>query len=173
MFVMCYVMANIFVLSPYKNVDKPTATPFLLKSSEDVPHHCKYANIQQREKERAYIHLEPDSYQIYFLSIFSDHRLENSAEQLKLSYCGLLIYLYRRHTGYKKVYLPLYEVADTPFHIQGDKDLYLTIIEVFVSSAVDDAVRTVDGLMCVKSEVTVIRITTARLRNRVTVITLQ
>ena len=24
------------------------------------------------------------------------------------------------HLGYEKVYLPLYKVADTPFHIQGD-----------------------------------------------------
>ena len=25
-----------------------------------------------------------------------------------------------RHLGYERVYLPLYKVADTPFHIQGD-----------------------------------------------------
>ena len=25
-----------------------------------------------------------------------------------------------RHLGYERVYLPLHEVADAPFHIQGD-----------------------------------------------------
>ena len=28
-----------------------------------------------------------------------------------------------RHPGYERVYLTLYKVADTPFHIQGD-DIY-------------------------------------------------
>ena len=31
----------------------------------------------------------------------------------------LKTYTYRSH-GYKRLYLPLYKVADTPFHIQGD-----------------------------------------------------
>ena len=29
-----------------------------------------------------------------------------------------------RPTGYERVYLPLYKVADTPFHIQGDEFNY-------------------------------------------------
>ena len=28
----------------------------------------------------------------------------------------------RRPLGYERVYLPLYKVADTPFHIQGDEE---------------------------------------------------
>ena len=32
------------------------------------------------------------------------------------------IYSIRRHFGYERVYLPLYKVADTPFHIQGDEE---------------------------------------------------
>ena len=35
--------------------------------------------------------------------------------------------LYRSH-GYERVYLPLCKVADTPFHIQGDKLSYPTCI---------------------------------------------
>ena len=47
---------------------------------------------------------------------------------VKLEYITVTIYLRRiylrsiiRHLGYERVYLPLYEVADTPFHIQGDE----------------------------------------------------
>ena len=32
-----------------------------------------------------------------------------------ISYCFTI-----RRLGYERVYLPLYKVADTPFHIQGD-----------------------------------------------------
>ena len=33
-----------------------------------------------------------------------------------------------RSLGYKRVYLPLYKVADAPFHIQGD-DMYVSFRE--------------------------------------------
>ena len=36
--------------------------------------------------------------------------------------CVLTTVIYRP-LGYERVYLPLYKVADTPFHIQGD-DIY-------------------------------------------------
>ena len=35
----------------------------------------------------------------------------------KLLFCCTVIY----PIGYERVYLPLYKVADTPFHIQGDR----------------------------------------------------
>ena len=33
-----------------------------------------------------------------------------------------------RPLGYERVYLPLYKVADTPFHIQGDEMLYKCLV---------------------------------------------
>ena len=32
-----------------------------------------------------------------------------------------------RHLGYERVYLPLYQVADTPFHIQGDEICHIAV----------------------------------------------
>ena len=43
--------------------------------------------------------------------------LENESQVADLNIADINIY---RHLGYERVYLPLYKVADTPFHIQGD-----------------------------------------------------
>ena len=38
-----------------------------------------------------------------------------------------------RHLGYERVYLPLYKVADTSFHIQGDGITIIIFNAVIVS----------------------------------------
>ena len=44
--------------------------------------------------------------------------------KLKGGISSKIVRLPCRNLGYERVYLPLYKVADTPFHIQGD-DVFL------------------------------------------------
>ena len=48
-------------------------------------------------------------------------------------YIWVIKRLIYRHLGYERVYLPLYQVADTPFHIQGD-DMILFVGETLARS---------------------------------------
>ena len=45
------------------------------------------------------------------------------------------ILLLIRHLGYERVYLPLCQVADTPFHIQGDELWRKNTISVAITPA--------------------------------------
>ena len=51
---------------------------------------------------------------------FKKHNLKKKIDKNNVVYVFI-----NRHLGYERVYLPLREVADTPFHIQGDDILYL------------------------------------------------
>ena len=53
----------------------------------------------------------------FFVNLIMWPDLENESQVADLNIADINIY---RHLGYERVHLPLYKVADTPFHIQGD-----------------------------------------------------